>query len=137
MNCKNHPVNAAKGSCAGCSKPFCFNCTVEMKSKLYCSECKVMALEGNSLPASVLEAYGGTRTCELATEALQYALVGIVCVGFILEPIALFKALQAQRELAENPHLDGKGKASAAVIISSIMCILYLLGFVMAIVGER
>lgn len=66
--------------------------------------------------------------CKLAGEALQYALVGIFCFGIILEPIAIHKARQAQKMIEADPTLSGAGKAKAALIIGTIMLILWCLG---------
>ncbi len=38
MNCTNHPETEAKGVCSYCGKPFCGECLVEVKGKLYCKE---------------------------------------------------------------------------------------------------
>ncbi len=36
MNCTNHPEVEAQGMCTYCGKPFCKDCLVEVKGKLYC-----------------------------------------------------------------------------------------------------
>ena len=36
MNCTNHPEVEAVGMCAYCGKPFCKECLVEVKGRLYC-----------------------------------------------------------------------------------------------------
>lgn len=38
MNCKNHENVEAVGMCAYCGKPFCKECLVEVKGKMYCKE---------------------------------------------------------------------------------------------------
>ena len=38
MNCTNHPEIEAQGVCAYCGKPFCKDCLVEVKGRLYCKE---------------------------------------------------------------------------------------------------
>jgi len=38
MNCVNHPQVAAAGMCTYCGKPFCQECLVEIKDKMYCKE---------------------------------------------------------------------------------------------------
>jgi hypothetical protein len=36
MQCTLHPQEQAKGMCTYCGKPFCEDCLVEMKGKMYC-----------------------------------------------------------------------------------------------------
>ena len=36
MQCTNHPQSEAKGMCTYCGKPFCDECLVEVKGKMYC-----------------------------------------------------------------------------------------------------
>jgi hypothetical protein len=36
MNCTNHTDTDATGTCVYCGKPFCGECVVEVKGKLYC-----------------------------------------------------------------------------------------------------
>ena len=36
MKCTNHPEVDAQGMCAYCGKPFCKDCLVEVKGRLYC-----------------------------------------------------------------------------------------------------
>ena len=38
MNCTNHPEVEAQGVCAYCGKPFCKDCLVEVKGRMYCKE---------------------------------------------------------------------------------------------------
>jgi len=38
MNCTNHPEVEAQGVCAYCGKPFCKECLVEVKGRMYCKE---------------------------------------------------------------------------------------------------
>jgi hypothetical protein len=125
MQCKNHPEAEAVERCAGCAEPFCSDCLVEMHGQKYCGSCKVMALRGQ--PVVVEEA---TVPCKEANEALIYALVGLVCCGIILEPIALSKASKAKKMIEMNPRLQGSGKVTAAYIIACIGLGLWLLGMI-------
>lgn len=124
MQCKNHPNVAAVDRCAGCAQPFCGNCLVDIHGQKYCGSCKVMAVQG----APIIEA--ATIPCKEAGEALTYAIVGLFCFGIILEPIAISKALKAKKMLAANPRLTGSGKATAALIISIVGLVLWVLGMV-------
>lgn len=36
MKCTNHPEREAEGMCAYCGKPFCKECLVEVKGRMYC-----------------------------------------------------------------------------------------------------
>ncbi len=36
MKCTNHPEVDAQGMCAYCGKPFCNDCLVEVKGRMYC-----------------------------------------------------------------------------------------------------
>lgn len=36
MKCTNHPEIEAEGMCVYCGKPFCKECLIEVKGKLYC-----------------------------------------------------------------------------------------------------
>lgn len=38
MNCTNHPETEAQGMCSYCGKPFCKDCLVEVKGRMYCKE---------------------------------------------------------------------------------------------------
>ena len=38
MKCTNHPEREAEGMCAYCGKPFCAECLVEVKGRMYCKQ---------------------------------------------------------------------------------------------------
>ena len=38
MKCTNHPEIEAQGMCAYCGKPFCKECLVEVKGRMYCKD---------------------------------------------------------------------------------------------------
>ena len=57
-------------------------------------------------------------------------LIGIFCLGIILEPIAISKALKAKKMIAMNPQLIGSGKATAALIIACVALLLWVLGII-------
>jgi hypothetical protein len=125
MECRNHPAAIAEDRCTSCMEPFCGNCLVNLKGRRYCGSCKMTAL-GTGLP--VVEQ--ATQPCEEAGEALKYAIVGIFCLGIILEPIAISKALKAKRLIAANPNLTGEGKANAALVIGVVGLILWVIGVI-------
>jgi hypothetical protein len=142
MNCRNHPEIEAVGRCAGCAEPFCAHCLVNVAGQQYCTDCKVLALRGKSIPAIAVVGEP-TTPCKTASEALTYAIVAIIalffCLGFIFGPIAVYKAWKAKREIAEDPDLQGSGKAAAAMIIgiiATVLGVLYVVGMV-ASAGSR
>ena len=124
MECRNHPGASAADRCAGCQEPFCPNCLVTVKGRTYCASCKVMALEGHT---PVFERL--LEPCKEASEALKFALIGILCV-IILQPIAISKALAAKKLMAVNPNLTGSGKANAALIIGIGTLLLWVLNMI-------
>ena len=119
MNCLKHPEVASSGTCAGCAEPFCDKCLVAIKGAKYCADCKSIAVGKDAIQKA-----GPKGTCEEASAALKYALIGILCFGFILGPVAIFKGLAAKKIIAQNPGLEGSGKATAAIIIGVIVLIL-------------
>jgi hypothetical protein len=68
-----------------------------------------------------------TFPCAEAGEALTYSIVGLFCFGIILEPLAISKALKARQLIKEDPRLSGSGKVTAALIISGIGLLLWVL----------
>jgi hypothetical protein len=124
MECKNHPGVEAAARCTGCQEAFCDNCLVDMSGAKYCGSCKVMAVK----EAPVIEE--SNLPCQEANDALKYAIIGIFCFGIILEPIAISKAVKAKRMIAENPRLEGNGKATAAIIIGIVTLILWIIGMI-------
>ena len=124
IQCKNHPDVRAAGRCTGCAETFCANCLVGVGGQKYCGSCKVLAVSGQPIVEQA------TIPCELANEALKYALIGIVCFGIFLEPMAISKALKAKKEIAANPQLTGEGKANAALIVAVISLGLWVLGLI-------
>jgi hypothetical protein len=130
MQCKKHPATEAADRCAGCAEAFCADCLVEIHGQKYCGACKTMTLKGSPPVIASLAARVGTIECKEASEALTYALVGILCFGFILQPIALVKASEAKKKLDANPELTGSGKVTAARIIAIVVLVLNLFYFI-------
>lgn len=129
MDCHAHAEVPAVANCAGCAEPLCGNCLVEVKGAQYCGSCKTMAFSGTAAPI--------LHESKDAKDALTMALVGIVCFGIILEPIAIVKALKARSAIAADPNLGGKGKATAALVIASVMLVLNVLFLVSKIAGVQ
>jgi len=127
MECTTHPGVMAIERCAGCAEPFCGNCLVQIKGQQYCGSCKVLAVQDTGTPAA---AVGETKLCPEAKNALILSLVGLICFGIILEPLALVKAFKAKKNIAADPSLTGDGMATAAIVVASIGLILWVLGVI-------
>ena len=121
--CLNHPSAVTANRCTGCAESFCSKCLVTIAGLPYCATCKAMAVT----KAPVVEA---SIPCPEAGEALKYAILSIFCFGFIIGPIAFFKALAAKKLIAADPTLLGGGKATAALVISAIVFVLNILGLI-------
>jgi hypothetical protein len=92
-----------------------------------------MAISG---PGPSPYAGGEAPPCPEANEALKYALFGLLCIGIILEPIAISKALAAKKKIAANPGMAGSGKATAAMVIASIALAFWVLGILARVAGN-
>lgn len=125
MKCKNHPTVDAVDRCAGCAEPFCADCLVEIQGQKYCAACKVMAVKAQPAIAE-----NATIPCKEAKDALIYAIVGIFCLGIVLEPFALMKASKARKMIERNPRLTGSGQVTAARTIAIIALVLWVLGII-------
>ena len=121
MSCRNHPQTQAVATCAGCAEPFCQNCVVQVAGQNYCGSCKVLALNGR---VPILE--NRLRPCKEAADALKFAFIGLLCFGFILGPMAIFKAIGAKRIMRDDPTLLGSGKSTAALVIGIFALVLWL-----------
>jgi hypothetical protein len=71
-----------------------------------------------------------------AAASIKYAIIGIFCFGFILEPVALVKAVQAKRELAADHSLRGAGRANVAILIAIMTIFFWMVGLVAALKGS-
>ncbi len=60
------------------------------------------------------------QACKEANEALIASIIGIFCCAPILDPFAIYKALQAKKRIRENPYLTGDGIATGAIIVAII-----------------
>ena len=130
MYCKNHFDKPAVGSCAGCAQNFCKSCLKEIQGNKYCSDCQVIALQSQS-PIPKDESEHKPSSCSEASTALVLAIIGLFCFGIILGPIAIYKALEAKKQIAAEPGLQGSGQATAALVIG----IIDILGFLIFIAG--
>lgn len=75
---------------------------------------------GSGKPAKV--------SCKEADTALVLSVLGIFCCcGFLTGPLAIYFSRQATEKIRQNPHLAGKEKADAAMIIGVISIIQIIL----------
>ena len=94
----------------------------------YCFQCR----------SAQLAYTGPKKTLPEANHAFIYAVVGLVCFGFVLGPIAIVKANSAKRQIAADPRYDGAGLATAAQIIGWIevgLSVLWILGLVLQVLN--
>jgi hypothetical protein len=116
MECKNHKGVQAVDRCTDCMEAFCDNCLIVIQDEQYCNSCNAMMIQEKV-----------TLPCKEASDALKFAIIGLIFIGIILEPIAILKALRAKKIIITNPRLTGSGKATAALIIGIIYLLLVIL----------
>src|SRR5436853_226645 len=73
---------------------------------------------------------GRNMACEEAGKALTYAIIGIFCFGFVFGSMAISKGLEARRLIREDPRLTGEAKANVALILGTMVLILWVLGMI-------
>jgi len=103
----------------------CGNCLVFVRGQKYCSSCKMTAF-GHNLPVPER----AMTSCAEADDAFKYALIGVFLFSFILEPMAISKALRARRLIRATPTLRGSGKVTASLIVAGFAVLLFLLGLI-------
>ncbi len=99
MKCSNHPETEAQGMCAYCGKPFCKDCLVEVKGRMYCKDDLGNVLDeakqssANQPTINITNTndnvnantnvnggiYGGPRKSKMV--ALILCLLGFLCIG--------------------------------------------------------
>jgi len=124
MHCRNHASAEASERCVACAEPFCGDCLVEVLGEKYCGSCKIMTVKG---PPPIEE---GNTPCEAANKALTYSLIGIFCFGVVLGPMAIAKAVEARREIRDDPSLSGLAKANVGLLLGIAVLILWILGMI-------
>jgi hypothetical protein len=68
-----------------------------------------------------------------ANSALIFSILGLLCCG-ILAVIGLIKGLKVKKEIQSDPRVTGEEKALAAIIISSIAILLWILSTIVAVI---
>jgi hypothetical protein len=87
-------------------------------------------------PAAWIAEAAPTRTLELpdpprprcpeARRALVWAILGVVCLGFVFGPVALALGQRARLAIAEEPALGDLGTAHAAIALGKVGLALHL-----------
>ncbi len=121
MHCKNHPDVQDAVRCCACGSFFCANCLAEIGGRKFCERCKVLTLSEQEV------ALQESGECKEAASAMTYGIIGLFCLGFILGPFAIMKAMEAKRKIRLNPALTGSEKANRAVAFGIAGIILWTL----------
>jgi hypothetical protein len=77
---------------------------------------------------------GGVYASKAST-AFTLSIVGIFCVGIILQPIALVMGIQAVSGMNKTGEQKNKGLAIAAIVIGSIFSLLNII-YILVLVGN-
>ena len=125
MQCRIHALAKTEERCAGCAEPFCQTCLVEVVGRKYCGACKVTAVKA---PPSLIGE--GEASCEAATKALTYSIIGIF-FGLAFGPLAIFKAIEARKQLAEDYRFYGLAKANVALLLGIAVSALWVIALVL------
>jgi len=109
----------------------CPNCGKEIKkTALKCRYC------GQYIDENIKEKLLPKGELKEASGALTYSLIGILCFGFILGPVAIHKGIKALKIIRNEPGYKGKGKAIAGIVIGSIVTLLNILGLIVKLSGR-
>ncbi len=84
-----------------------------------------IAVAAYNEPLDLPEPPSRTR-CVDARRALWWAVLGVVCFGFVFGPLALALAYRARLAIAERPELEGAGTVRAAITIGKMGMALHL-----------
>src|SRR4051794_7384808 len=116
-DCVYHAGVHSAEACQACGWPFCEGCLVEFQGRRLCGGCKNGALASmvNQKP----------RPNSDARDAFIMALLGMVVLGVILQPLALIRGTRALKKCKEDPSLGDRWRATAAVAISCTMITIY------------
>ena len=120
MYCHNHAGVEVVGRCSGCAQSFCANCLVPIKGERFCGQCKAIAIPRSA--GFLLQ-----KECGEAADALEVAIIGIFCIGILLEPVAIWKAVKAKERMRSEPRLTGQGRATAAMVIAGAVLVLWVI----------
>ena len=109
-SCLNHAGRPAGHLCDACHLAFCGDCLVPIQGRRLCGPCKAQMARSVQRRRMTID--------RKADEALVIAALGILCLPYILGPLAVFRARQALRVYADRPELPGRWKAVAAIAVA-------------------
>lgn len=95
MKCANHPRSEAAATCAGCGKPICAACLVQLDERTWCRDClsRIVAKEGagarvhpgwRKLAAALLSIIPGAGHMFLGLIGKGFVLMGLLIVSIFL-----------------------------------------------------
>lgn len=92
MKCANHPRTEAGASCAGCGKPLCGQCAVDLPdaggaARTWCRECLAKAVQPrrrSRLVAAILSIIPGAGHMYLGLIGKGFALMGLLIASIFL-----------------------------------------------------
>jgi hypothetical protein len=85
-----------------------------------------VAVASSNEPLDLPEPPPPRTRCVDARRALWWAVLGVVCFGFVFGPVALTLAYRARLAIAAEPELEGAGTAQAAMTIGRMGMALHL-----------
>ena len=121
-----HPHTDTTFGCSRCGRAFCGSCLTTLRGQWLCGYCKGVFVHELSRGRIDLD--------RRASEARSFSLVGLVWLGFILEPIALVRAISALRDHRRDAGWPDRWKAVTGLTIALPICV-GLLTYLMIIVG--
>lgn len=118
--CMTHPLAPAEGPCAGCARPYCANCLVEIMGRRLCAECKARVV-GSVEQRKPQHPY--------ALWAVLVPLIGYftVCLVPVLCPIGIYLGHRVVREVDEDPRLSGRSAGLAGMVLGAALLANFLL----------
>jgi hypothetical protein len=79
--------------------------------------------------------HGPKQTAPGATASLVYGIISLLICGLIFGPLAIIKANEAQKIIAEDPRYGGGGMATAGKVLGIIALIFWAVGLIVRIGG--
>jgi hypothetical protein len=122
--CYIHPDREATGTCVGCGKFICGECTTAVMDKNYCPQCIAKGIPYQNT----------TSTNTLAIISLVFGIISIptACCygcGVIFAIVAIITGLIARSQIKQSAgRQGGGGLALAGVIIGAIVAALAVIG---------
>jgi hypothetical protein len=81
-------------------------------------------------PPPLPPSYGGGPEAPGAKTALICGIIGLLCCGIVLGPVAIVNAMKAKRAIEMDPSLSGGGMATAGLVLGIIAVVLNILGLI-------